>query len=322
MPQRIFILGATGFIGRNLTMHFASEPKFEVHATFHIKKPYDVDNVRWHYCDLRNHAQVSKLFREDDIVIQAAATTSGSKDIITQPFIHVTDNAIMNSLILRECFEKSVAHFIFFSCSVMYQSSTNPLAEEDFNPSKELVPNYFGVGHTKLYIERMCEFFARISDTKFTVIRHSNIYGPFDKFDLERSHFLGATISKVLTAKKEIVVWGDGEEKRDVLYIDDLITFVAKAITSQEKQYSLLNCGAGQARSVLEIIKNIIVSAGRDIEIEFDLTKPSIKTALCLDTSKAKAELGWEPSFSLEAGLLETVGWWQDNIDPQTLSLK
>ena len=74
----------------------------------------------------------------------------------------------------------------------------------------------------------MCEFYSQISDTKFTVIRHSNIYGPYDKFDLERSHFIGATISKVMNSSSKISVWGKGKEKRDLLHVNDLTNLIQK----------------------------------------------------------------------------------------------
>ena len=71
---------------------------------------------------------------------------------------------------------------------------------------------------------------------KTTAIRHSNIYGPYDKYDFERSHVCGATISKVLTSKNDVIVWGTGEEERDLLYIDDLVEFVESAILNQREK--------------------------------------------------------------------------------------
>jgi nucleoside-diphosphate-sugar epimerase len=65
----------------------------------------------------------------------------------------------------------------------MYPSSEKPLKEEDFDPGRGLFPKYFGVGWTKVYLEKMCEFYSRIGRTRFMAIRHSNIYGPHDKFD-------------------------------------------------------------------------------------------------------------------------------------------
>ena len=257
-----------------------------------------------------------------DIVIQAAATTSGAMDIVNSPYMHVTDNAIMNSLILRSCFENSIKHFIFPSCTVMYQPSEKAIKESDFSADQELLPNYFGVGNTKLYIEKMCEFYARISDIRFTVIRHSNIYGPHDKFDLKRSHVFGATVSKVMTAEKKVMVWGDGSEKRDLLYVDDLCSFVDMSIINQKSQFEVFNCGLGEAVSIRELVERIIIHSGKNLEIEYDLSRPSIKTSLFLSNEKATKCLNWSPETKLDDGIKKTLKWWQDYIDPATLLLK
>ena len=90
------------------------------------------------------------------LVIQAAAITSGANDLVKRPYIHVTDNIIMNSHILKSCFKNSIKHLIFFSCTTMYHSSKKPLREEDFDANKKLEKKYFGVANTKVYIEKMC----------------------------------------------------------------------------------------------------------------------------------------------------------------------
>ena len=123
----------------------------------------------------------------------------------------------------------------------------------------------------QLYIEKMCDFYSRIGETKFTVLRHTNIYGPHDKFDLERSHVFGATITKVLSSKNQKVsVWGTGEEERDLLYIDDLVDFIDNAIKNQKSMYGLYNCGYGSAFSIRTLVEKIISASGKN------LTKPSI----------------------------------------------
>ena len=103
----------------------------------------------------------------------------------------------------------------------------------------------------------MCDFFSRLGNTKYTAIRHSNIYGPYDKYDLERSHVFGATITKVMTAKKEVVVWGKGTEERDLLHIDDLVNFVKLVIQKQKKKFQLFNCGVGYSISINNLVKKI-----------------------------------------------------------------
>ncbi len=217
MTRKILITGAAGFIGRNLLEYFLQGSQYEVYAVYNRVLP--PENLKTHSrarlikADLTNPIDVDRVCRGMDVIIQAAATTSGAKDIVTKPYIHVADNAVMNSLLLRAAHDHKVGQVIFFSCTVMYPKKENPVREEDFN--HQISKKYFGVGWTKVYIEKMCEFYSSIGETKYTAIRHSNIYGPYDKYDLEKSHVFGATVTKVMTAKDgKIVVWGTGPERR------------------------------------------------------------------------------------------------------------
>ena len=324
--KKILVCGATGFIGRNLVKQLSLNPNYQILAVNHIRPPFKVkeakNDVIWLKADLRNINDVSRILNGIDIVVQAAATTSGSKDIVTKPFIHVTDNALMNSILLREAMNNSISHFLFFSCTVMYKSSSKPIKETDWDPSDEMNDRYFGIANTKIYIEKMLDFYSRISNMKTTAIRHSNIYGPFDKFDFERSHVCGATISKVLTSSKNVVVWGTGEEERDLLYIDDLVQFVESAILNQKEKYRLYNCGSGTSVSIRKLVELIIKQSKKSLIISHDITKPTIKISLRLDNELAKRELGWYPSTSLKDGINKTINWWNENIDPVTLILK
>ena len=287
--MKILVCGATGFIGRNIAESFANREGFKVIGVFNKRPKYNHPNLEWVSADLNKPEDVNRVLEGVDVVIQAAATTSGSKDIVSRPYIHVTDNAVMNSLLFRAAYEKKVKHVIFFSCTVMLQSSDKPQTEDDYDANTELHPRYFGVGQTKLYLEKMCDFYSRIGETKFTVLRHTNIYGPYDKFDLERSHVFGATITKVLSATGDkISVWGTGEEERDLLYIDDLINFVDNAIKNQKSLYGLYNVGYGSAVSIKALVKKIISISGKKLKIEHDLSQPTIKTSLSLNCEKAK----------------------------------
>jgi GDP-L-fucose synthase len=315
--DKILICGGTGFIGRNLVEHFA-KAGHQITATHMKRTPYDTpENVTWVHADLRDSKTVHELVSGHDILIQAAATTSGSKDIVSTPYLHVTDNAVMNSHLLRACYDENIKHFVFFSCSIMYGSQELPVTEDAFQGNIE--QQYFGAGWTKVYLERMCEFYAKLGKTKHTVIRHSNIYGPHDKFDLKRSHVCGATISKVQLAEKELLVWGDGNEKRDLLHIADLVNFVDLALEKQDANFGLYNCGSGQAISVNQLVKKLISLSGKELDIKHDSRKPTIDFSLSLDCSKARKELGWLPRIPLEAGLTSTIDWWRDHIDRTTL---
>ncbi|MEW6557329.1 MAG: NAD-dependent epimerase/dehydratase family protein [Elusimicrobiota bacterium] len=315
MKKKILVCGSTGFIGRNIAEALAENEGFEVYGTYLKSEPLKNSKIKMIKADLTDKNDVEKVIKGMDIIIQAAATTSGAKDIINKPYYHVTDNTIMNALIFRSTYEHKISHLIFFSCTVMYQSSNVPVKETDFDANKEIYPSYFGGAWMKVYNEKMCEFYSRISDTKFTVIRHSNIYGPYDKYDLEKSHVFGATVTKVMTAKEDekIVVWGEGTEERDLLHVSDLVDFVKLAIYKQKNKFELFNVGYGSSISISNLVKKIIKYSNKNVSIEYDLTKPTIKTKLCLNTSKAKEKLGWIPKVSLDEGIKKTIQWYKNN---------
>ncbi len=315
MRKKILVLGSTGFIGRNIAEHFAGQSDAEVYGTYYKSDPLDHPDIQMLKADLTIREDVYRVLKGMDVIIQAAAVTSGSKDVVNRPHIHIADNAVMNSLIFRAAFDYSIPHIVFLSCSVMYHSSDTPLKETDFDPNREMYPNYFGGGWNKVYFEKMCEFYARLGRNKYTVLRHSNIYGPYDKFDLEKSHVFGATITKVMTAKEgKITVWGTGEEERDLLHVSDIVHFVELAVSKQETRFELYNAGYGRSVAIKDLVHKIVACSGKNLVIEHDLSKPSIKTKFCLDSTKAKNELGWEPQVSLEEGIQRTMEWYRKNL--------
>lgn len=312
---KVLICGATGFIGRNIAERLIKRRNLQVFGTYFKTQPDESflnSGITLIKTDLTRESQVNRIIAGKDVVIQAAAVTSGSRDAVERPYIHVTDNAVMNSLIFRACFESNVKHVVFFSCTTMYPSRQEPVREEDFN--YHIIDKYFGVGWTKVYIEKMCEFYSGISSTRYTAIRHSNIYGPYDKYELERSHVFGATVTKVMNAKKgKIVVWGDGSETRDLLYVSDLVDFVEKILKHQKDPYELINVGYGSSVSIKDLVGKIIKISGRSIAIEFDKTQPTIKFNLTPNIKRAR-RYHWKPKVSLEAGIRKTLAWYKKDI--------
>lgn len=319
MPRRKLLLcGATGFIGRNLLEVFCRDDNYEVTAVYHKRMPpagFDkLPSLRWIQADLTDPRDAAKVLQGQQVLVQAAATTSGSRDIVTKPYYHVTDNAVMNSYLFRGCFENKLEHVIFFSCTTMYMPQEAPVREDDFKG--EMIDKYFGVGWTKVYIEKLCEFYSRLGPTRYTAIRHSNIYGPHDKFDLEKSHVFGATVAKVMAAHDGTVeVWGDGSDERDLLYVDDLVRFVLTMLQKQQKSFELLNLGAGRAVSVTELVEGIIRASGRNLKIRYDTSKPSIGFKLKIDSGRALA-YGWKPEVGLEEGIRRTLEWYRRHAAP------
>ena len=310
--KKIIILGSSGFIGKNLAIHFSK--KCKVIGTYFRRKP-QIKGVRLVKCDLTKKKEVIKVLKNKcDILIQAAATTSGAKDIISRPYIHVNDNAIINSMVTRAAYDFKIPHIINFSCTIMYGSKKRSQKETDFNPNKEIYQKYFGAGWMKIFVEKMCEFYAGLGVNKYTVIRHSNIYGPHDKFNLEKSHVFAATINKVVNQKKnQVTIWGNGREGRDLLYISDLVNFVELAIKKQKNKFSLYNVGYGKIIQVNDLVKKIIKTYDNKIKIKHDYLKKSISTNVFLDCNKAKKEIGWYPKISVNEGIKKTLKWYLKN---------
>lgn len=314
--RNILITGGTGFIGRNMAEAFAGDGNAKVTASHLLRPPADIPGVDWLKADLTRAEDVERAIGAVDVLVHAAAVTSGIGDTSSRPQIHVTDNAVMNSLVFRRAFEAGVKHVIFFSCTVMHQSSEKALTEDDFDANAPMTDTYFGAGWTKVYFEKMSEFFARqTGGPRFTVIRHSNVYGPHDKYDLDHSHMFGATVTKVMTAKDgKVTVWGDGTEKRDLIYVDDLVDFVRLAVEKQSAPHALYNVGSGSVHTVGEVVEKIIKASGRDLAVSYDPSKPSAKVSVMLDISKAKRELGWAPRVNLDDGIGKTLSWWRENV--------
>ena len=318
--MNILVFGATGFIGRNIAEYFKSADN-KIFVTGNKRKIEDPSFGSLN-ANLTTEIGVAAVFEKAklyfggdiDVVIQTAATTSGAKDTFNKPWYHVTDNAVMNSLILREELNHKVKHHIFFSCTVMYSAQNGKVDENTV--INEIQDIYFGVGWTKVYLEKMCKFYSTLTKTKFTVIRHSNIYGPYDKYGLENSHFFGANLTKVLTSKAgdNIVVWGDGQDTRDLLSVEDLCSFMEIVIKQQTTNYELFILGSEHNYTTNEVVSKMIEIIGTNNRILNDLTKPSMKINFTLDCSKAH-KLGWYPKTNLEDGIKQTISWYKKFYD-------
>jgi GDP-L-fucose synthase len=318
--KTILVCGATGFIGRNMIEYYSKDSAYDVVGLYNKTPPFESQSIRWVNADLTDQAQVEKALEGVDIVIQAAAKTSGIWGTHSRPEIHVVNNAVMNSYIFDAANRLKIRHLIFFSCTIMLHSSDIPISEKDLNLNIELEPKYFGAGWTKIYLEKMCEFYSRIGNTKYTAIRHSNIFGPFDRFEPTRSHVLAATINKVMRADDSITVWGTGIESRDFLYIDDLVDLVDKVIKNQSESFSIYNCGSGIQTKISELVSSVIFESGKYLKVIYDPSKPTIQTNVHLDITKSLHQLSWFPEHTLSQGLKKTIKWWRENIENKSIS--
>jgi len=305
--KKILICGASGFIGRNVFKFLTATNEFEVHGTClnnehlhpHLKK-----------VDLINRRSVKEITKGYDCVINAAAITAGSGAVAANPHRYITDNLLINSHLTEAVHENNVGQFIFLSCTVMYPSSDRPLAESEYDLSA-LHPRYRMGARLKVFGEDLCRFYAGLEKTRYTSIRHSNVYGPYDKFDLEKAHVFGATVTKVMTSDGKVVVWGNGQEQRNLLHVHDLVRFIRMVIDGQDYPYDVFNVGSSTCVSVQELTEKIIAVSGRNLSIVYDQSRPSIDISIQISSKKAEKKFGWKSKINLDAGIKTTLDWYR-----------
>jgi len=323
MKKKVLICGVGGFLGKNIFDTLSRRSDFEVYGTWltnrygRLSRP-DGDQ-RLFPIDLTNKERVSWLLGKGfDVVIQTAANSSSSKDDVERPQIHVTPNVAINNLLIAAAHEYGVKQFIFPSCTVMYPSQNQPSSESDLDLNREFSPVQFGGAWMKVFSEKLCEFFSRLGTTKFTIIRHSNIYGPLDRFDPDKSHVFAATIRKVAEAKDgdKITIWGQGKEIRDFLHVSDFVRFIELVMDQQDYSFDVFNLGSEKPISIEELVKRVITISGKSLKIEYDPNGPTVGNKISINCSRARHRFDWEASMSLDEGIKKTLEWYGENIKP------
>jgi nucleoside-diphosphate-sugar epimerase len=309
MKKKMLICGGAGFHGRNAIEYFLNTGKYDIKATWHRNanptESYNGD-IKWIQADLTKPWDVkAALYGGVDIILQYAAVSTNLKDAFEKPYLHVTDNAVMNSLIFKQAYEEKVEHVIFPSCTVMYEDLDKPVKEEDFSGVIDGSQVYYGAGTTKVYLENMCKFYSEIGETKFTALRQTNIIGKYDKTDLDKAHFFAAMIQKINSATKTVDVWGDGTEEKDLLSIGKLMELIDLVLEKQTSKFELLNVGSGKNMTIKEIVENVIETSGKKLDISFDTSKPSRNIKLKLDVSKAMDKFNWDNTFDMKETINE-----------------
>lgn len=308
--MKVCITGATGFIGTNLAFELGQHDNYQVFGTYNEREPHKfIKKENWIKIDLKNTIdELKNPFSGFDIVIMCAAISSGAKNIIQKPEIFVANNTLINQNTITNCVNAKVKHVIFPSCSIMYQSSKNIQDENDVNLEK-ISKNYIGGASMKLYAEGLCKFYSSRSNTKFSVLRHTNCIGPYDKFNPALSHVFASVIMKTNTKKETVEVWGDGSEGRDFLYITDLINLIKTLITNQKDSFELLCAGSSKIIKIKDLYSLVLQQRKIEKKLSFDISKPSIPVTICLSHEKAKNKYGWYPLVPIEEGIKKVIDW-------------
>lgn len=311
--KKVLIAGGAGFFGINLTKRFL-ELGANVRASLHETEPFWRDSaVEYVSGDLEKSAHCMRICEEVDFLVIAAANSSGAAIMEKTPLVHLTPNLIMNARLLEAAYAQNVGKTLFYSSNTVYPLTDHAVKETDVN--FEYFSKYHVVGWMKRFSEIMCDMYSNhIKDPmKTVVVRPGNAYGPYDKFDPEKSKVIPALIRRAVNKENPFSVWGDGMDLKDFIYIDDLVDGTVLALEKLNGG-DYVNIASGQPITIKEIIKLILKSTGyKDANVEFDESMPSMIPKRMIDISKAREILGFTPRTNISDGIEKTVRWFIDS---------
>lgn len=311
-----FVAGGMGFLGSSIANKLL-EKGAKVIATYHTKKPaYFHENLSWIEADLTNQNTCLSATKGADYVFMCAANTAGAAVIVNSPLCQITPNVVMNTYMLEAAYANKVKKFMFISSGAAYPDlGTKALVEDDMFRA-DPPPVYYAVGWMKRYTEILCRTYAeKISNPMATlVIRPSNVYGPGDKFDPQKSHVTAALIRKVIDRLNPFPVWGTGKDVRDLIYIEDFLEGVFKAF-ADPSPFLAVNLSSGKGYTIEEILNTALkIDNYQDADVNYDPTKPQTISYRIIDPTFAKEILGFDAKTSLEEGIRKTITWYRETF--------
>ena len=318
--MKVLVAGAGGFIGG----HLVKKLKSDGHELICVDiKPLEYwfqldDNNQNYSLDLKEYENCQKIFNNKIDYVFNMACNMGGMGFIENNKAECMLSVLINTNLLRACKEKKIKRYLFSSSACVYNASKQKdtfipgLKEEDAYPA---MPED-GYGWEKLFSERMCRHFYEDFGVDVRVVRYHNVYGPMGTFDGGREKAPAALCRKVVNAKinneNEVEVWGDGEQTRSFMFIDDCIKGTLKIFESDYRD--VFNVGSDEQVSINQMLDKIENISNYKFKRKYLLDKPKGVRGRSSDNTFIKSKINWAPSISLEEGLKKTYSWIEDEI--------
>ena len=321
MKKKILICGAGGFIGGHLASKFSKDTNVELVCADIKPTEYwfqNFDKAKNFSLDLKDYDNTLKVCDGADYIFNFACNMGGM-GFIENNKAECMLSVLINANLLRAAKENKSKKYFFSSSACVYNGSKqnqtfiDGLKETDAYPADP----EDGYGWEKLFSERMCRHFTEDFGLETRVVRYHNIYGPLGTFDGGREKAPAALCRKIINAKKNndkmINVWGDGEQTRSFLYIDDCIKGTLDVFNSESSE--VYNIGSEEQVSINQMIKMIEEIAEFDVKKNYQLDKPKGVRGRSSDNSYVTRKIGWKSENSLKEGLTKTYKWIEKQIN-------
>lgn len=257
--------------------------------------------------DLRDATAVQTFFANEkpEYVFLAAAKVGGIVANSTFPADFLYDNLSIQNNVIHQSYLHGVTKLLFLGSSCIYPKLCPQPIKEEYLLTGELEPTNEAYAIAKIAGIKMCDAYRTQFGCSFISAMPTNMYGPNDNFDLQNSHVLPALMRKMHEAKlhaaPEVVIWGTGTPKRELLHSDDLAS-ACLYLMEHFDEPGPINIGTGEDLTILELAQMVKRIVGYEGNIVHDLTKPDGTPRKLLDVSKIH-QLGWRHQIKLEAGI-------------------
>jgi GDP-D-mannose 3',5'-epimerase len=324
LNKLIVVCGAGGFLGGHLIADLRRQGARNLRAVDNkpIEEWYQrFDDVQNFVLDLQELSSCRQALKDAQIVYNLAADMGGMGFIELNRGLCML-SVLINTHLLMAAREHKAERFFFSSSACVYNADKQishdvaGLKESDAYPA---MPED-GYGWEKLFSERMCRHFREDFGLATRVARYHNVYGPHGTYEGGREKAPSAICRKVILAKlsgkHEIEIWGDGQQTRSFMYIDDCLHGTQMLMNSDFVEP--INLGSSQKVTINQLVDIAENIAGIKLKRHYKLDAPKGVNGRNSDNTLIKKVFGWEPSIRLEDGLERTYRWIHDEISRKT----
>lgn len=312
--KTILVTGSAGFIGSKVSEQLLDQ-NINVVGLDNLNNYYDVRIKHWrlqrlknrpgftfYQVDIENLEALRIIFQlhRPEAVINLAAR-AGVRYSMENPHVYLTTNAGGTLNLLELCREFSISKFVLASTSSLYARQEMPF-NEDLPVNTPISP----YAATKKAAEAIAYSYHYLYNIDVTVTRYFTVYGPAGRPDMSIFRFI-----KWIMEGTPLKVFGDGSQKRDFTYVDDIARGTIAAL--KPLSYEIINLGNNNPDKLSRAIELIEENTDKKAQIEYSDFHKADMMATWADVKKAKALLGWEPQIDLEIGIRNTVDWAKNN---------
>ncbi|PWU22842.1 UDP-glucose 4-epimerase GalE [Candidatus Cerribacteria bacterium 'Amazon FNV 2010 28 9'] len=298
--MNILVTGGAGFLGKPLCR------ALRTHG--HTVKVLDKkENTEFPTVigDILDEAKVATALEGIDVVFHLASFIEAGESV-QKPYEYTQNNVLGTVILLETMRKQGIKTMIFSSSAAVYGEPLQvPIKEDD----RTMPINPYGM--TKLAMEALASSYSYAYGFTCVALRYFNLYGPGEDHEPE-THAIPRFIQQIREGT-QVTVWGNGEHQRDFVYVDDIVDAHIKALELEKGKYHYMNLSGKNATRVKDVIQLLETYIGKKANIQQFPPRPGDPLLLFADGSKAKEELGWESTTTLEDGLKKTVEWFIAN---------